>query len=126
MQIDEDIYLERVNTKRKTDQEVDAFLEHFGVKGMRWGIRNSSGKSGKERRAKNREFNKRYALKRTPTQKKNYRTRNIGSAGAGVAAFITAYKSGRSIPVSAVMAGTTSLITDSFIKSRQDRKLSNI
>ncbi len=49
MIIDEDIYLEQ--DKRTTNQEVEVFLEHFGVKGMRWGVIT-------ERRANNRALNK--------------------------------------------------------------------
>ncbi len=41
MIIDEDVYLEHFNTTT-IDQEVDAFLEHFGVKGMQWGVRKSN------------------------------------------------------------------------------------
>ncbi len=40
MIIDEDIYLEHFNNEATINLEVDAFLEHYGVKGMKWGIRN--------------------------------------------------------------------------------------
>ncbi len=40
MIIDEDFYLEHADNKKITVQEVDEFLEHWGVKGMKWGIRN--------------------------------------------------------------------------------------
>lgn len=43
MIIEEDIYLE--HSKETTDQEVEDFLEHFGVKGMRWGLRREANKS---------------------------------------------------------------------------------
>ncbi len=38
MVIDENIYLEHLDDESSTDQEVVDFLEHFGVKGMRWGV----------------------------------------------------------------------------------------
>ncbi len=40
MIIDEDIYLGHYDNEEMitTDEEVDAFLEHYGVKGMRWGV----------------------------------------------------------------------------------------
>ncbi len=41
MIIDEAVYLEHFNDTT-IDQEVDAFLEHFGVKGMQWGVRNNA------------------------------------------------------------------------------------
>ncbi|MBA2727662.1 MAG: hypothetical protein H0U49_05765 [Parachlamydiaceae bacterium] len=41
MVIDEDVYLEHFNYTT-IDQEVDVFLEHFGVKGMQWGVRKNS------------------------------------------------------------------------------------
>ncbi len=43
MIIDEKGYLEHVN--ETIDQEVEDFLEHFGVKGMRWGLRREANKS---------------------------------------------------------------------------------
>jgi hypothetical protein len=30
------------------DDEVDAFLAHFGVKGMRWGVRKNTGRAEKK------------------------------------------------------------------------------
>ncbi len=38
MIINEDIYLKQ--SKEKKNQEVDDLLKHFGMKGMRWGVRN--------------------------------------------------------------------------------------
>ncbi len=66
MIIDEDVYLEHFNDTT-IDQEVDAFLKHFGVKGMQWGVRNkrstSSSKkaplTAKEKREKVRKRNER-------------------------------------------------------------------
>ncbi len=52
----------------------DIYLEHFGVKGMRWGVQNSTKKSGKERRASNRAFNKKNMAKRTPKKQMKKRT----------------------------------------------------
>jgi hypothetical protein len=40
MFIDEDIYLEHSDNNVIIDQDVDDFLEHYGVKGMKWGVRN--------------------------------------------------------------------------------------
>lgn len=28
-----------------SDEKIDSFIEHFGIKGMRWGVRNSVGSS---------------------------------------------------------------------------------
>ncbi len=61
MKIDEDEFLEHVGDDKMTDQELYVFLEHYGVKGMQWGVRNEKrGESGsrKERRVKNRALNK--------------------------------------------------------------------
>ncbi len=44
MIIDEDIYLEHFDSNGTMSQEVEVFLEHFGVKGMRWGVRNEAKK----------------------------------------------------------------------------------
>ncbi len=33
-----------------SDQDVDAFLEHYGVKGMQWGVRNERSKEQIQRR----------------------------------------------------------------------------
>lgn len=35
-----------------TDEKVDAFLEHFGKKGMQWGVRNSRPTSAQQRDAR--------------------------------------------------------------------------
>ncbi len=108
------------------DQDVDIFLEHFGIMGMKWGIRNSNKESGKERRASNREFNKRHALVRTPLQKKNYRTRNRASAVVGVAVFLASRGKMMNTPTSAILAGGAALATQSFIKDRQDKRMSDL
>ncbi len=54
MIIDEDIYLEHYDNEEMTttDEEVDAFLEHFGVKGMRWGVTTRTVGRGTVRTAK--------------------------------------------------------------------------
>ncbi len=39
MIVDEDIYLEHFDYNVTIDQEVEEFLEHFGVMGMKWGVR---------------------------------------------------------------------------------------
>ncbi len=53
MVIDEDIYLEHFDDESSTDQELVVFLEHFGVKGMKWGIRNENKPSGKFKKTSN-------------------------------------------------------------------------
>lgn len=42
-----------------SDHDVDAFLEHFGVKGMRWGVRKSPEQVGREREARAEKFDTR-------------------------------------------------------------------
>jgi hypothetical protein len=39
--IDEDIYLEHFDNETTINHDVDAFLEHYGIMGMKWGIRNA-------------------------------------------------------------------------------------
>lgn len=48
MLLDKHVYLEHFDDETTTDQEVAYFLEHFGVKGMKWGIRNDKHGSRKE------------------------------------------------------------------------------
>ncbi len=55
MIIDEDIYLEHAN--ETTDQEVDNFLKHFGMKGMRWGVRNQK-RNASDTSSRNRKLKK--------------------------------------------------------------------
>jgi hypothetical protein len=52
MLIDEDRYLKNFDNET-TDQEVNEFLEHFGVMGMKWGIRNDRKHSRRNRAKKN-------------------------------------------------------------------------
>ncbi len=40
MIVDEDIYLENSDNETVVNQEVDRFLEHYGILGMKWGVRN--------------------------------------------------------------------------------------
>ncbi len=40
MIVDEDIYLENSDNETVINQEVDRFLEHYGILGMKWGVRN--------------------------------------------------------------------------------------
>jgi len=41
-----------------TDQEVDEFIEHFGIKGMRWGVRNQQNLERVNRVARGTELRK--------------------------------------------------------------------
>ena len=43
--------------------QAEDFLEHFGVKGMRWGVRKSSSKAQKQAKARARGFGAREAAK---------------------------------------------------------------
>ncbi len=73
-----------------SDQDVDAFLEHYGVKGMQWGVRNEKRGSRDDRRAQ-RSSNKAAKAKakaaRSPRQKAADRQLTIAKVkiGAGVA-----------------------------------------
>ncbi len=113
-----------------TDQEVEAFLEHYGVMGMKWGVRNEKrGRSRKERRASNRAFNERNAskrIKRTPSQQKlDKRANRVSAVVAGVMFLAT---SGRMMNTSTrvVLASGSALATQKFIKDRYDNKLSKV
>ncbi len=53
MIVDKDIYLKHFDNETMTDQEVAIFLEHFGIKGMKWGIRNDRKYSRRNRAKKN-------------------------------------------------------------------------
>ncbi len=74
MIIAEDIYLKHFDDKTTTDQEVAIFLEHFGIKGMKWGIRNDrSPPSSNKKSTKSKVKPKKRKL--TPRQKSEKRLR---------------------------------------------------
>lgn len=56
------------------EADVQSFLEHSGVKGMKWGVRKTG--TAKEQRAKNREFNK---SNRPPPRTKEERKKTIAN-----------------------------------------------
>ncbi len=66
-------------------QEVDDFLEHYGKKGMKWGVRkNSSGKnsSGKSKKRVSSEYKKVHELrKRNISQLSNKQLKSINERG---------------------------------------------
>lgn len=68
------------------DDEVDEILEHFGVKGMRWGVRNRRSSDGTKKGFSDK-------------QKRNIKIGLAGAAvvGTAVAAVILANNSGRSL-----------------------------
>jgi hypothetical protein len=82
MIVDEDIYLEHFDDGTMIDQEVNEFLEHYGVLGMKWGVRNdkqskansSDRTKRKNRRKLNRQKYKKQRQEQRQEQKKNRTT----------------------------------------------------
>ena len=117
------------------DQEVDDFLAHYGVLGMKWGVR-------KDRRAQNRaerreRFKSGTATKRdklirdldfdrSSAERKSDSSKDptmledsaIRLATAG-AAFVVSRKAGMQVPMSAIMAGTAALGVQALRDSRR-------
>jgi len=75
-----------------TVQEVDEFFEHFGVKGMQWGVRRSDGSSKQS----------------MSTKKKVVIGAAAGTALVGIAATAVVLKSKGNLPVSSISKGTSS------------------
>lgn len=86
----------------------DELLEHFGAKGMKWGVR-------RERR-KN----------RTPTEKKMDRRKAIASSTAGLGVFFLARRGLLTIPFSALVGASTTLAVNALIEKSRDKKISEL
>jgi hypothetical protein len=95
--INKDIYLQSLDDETTINQEVDIFLEHFGVKGMKWGIRND------KRGSRNVSKEPITAAQKRAKQKRNAKRVNrvIGSTVAVlyIAALLSPMNSSRDIPV---------------------------
>ncbi len=70
------------------NENVEDFLEHFGVKGMKWGVRNASGRTGKEQRAVNRARTQNIQAKRMPAKGSTTKKKSNKSLGNKTLKFI--------------------------------------
>lgn len=77
-----------------TDEDVDEFLEHFGVKGQKWGVRrNRESSGGKEK---------------TPSRKERRAEKKAAREKAIQEHLDSVFKEASTKPMSAIMAGTRS------------------
>ncbi len=93
--------------------EEDIYLEHYGKKGMRWGVRN-------------REQRREDPWNRTPGKRRNDRQQAAASAIVGAGVIFAARNRMFNLPVSAILGGGSAAATSTFMRNRYDRRISDI
>lgn len=111
-----------------TDQEVDAFLSHWGVKGMKWGVRKDRGVKGavSRQKARNEAFNAKKDS-RSGKQKAGIAAATVGSYALGVNfALALTRSSALSIPLGAIAGVAAYNKSRSFVDARNDVRIKDI
>jgi hypothetical protein len=103
-----------------TDEEVLAYLEHHGVKGMRWGSRKArSSKTSTVPRSALR-------VERAPVHHPPTKKQVVGTLAVGLGAAFVANRLKLNIPASAALGLSAGAITNAIIDRNKDKKLSEL
>ncbi len=107
----------------------DIYLEHFGVKGMKWGIRNNKGNAESNQKItkldKNSDISRDISFSKKYHKAKKYDRRRVRiSRVAGGAAFIVSRRQKMKRSAKVGVTGGTYLITNALLKKHYDKKLS--